>query len=147
MMREGRTKRLVLRPLEMADAERIQELLPHWEIVRYLLNRVPWPYPPDGALQYCREIALPQMERGDAWHWTLRLSAEPSQMAGFISLVKGDEDNRGFWLGLPWQGRGLMSRLAPGPTISGLRRSDSRFCGWPRRPPTGHRAASRRNKA
>ncbi|MGA2671785.1 MAG: GNAT family N-acetyltransferase [Terracidiphilus sp.] len=109
MMREGRTKRLVLRPLELDDAELIQELFPHWEIVRYLLNRVPWPYPPDGARQYCREIALPQMERGEAWHWTLRLGAEPSQMAGFISLVKGDEDNRGFWLGAQWQGQGLMS--------------------------------------
>jgi RimJ/RimL family protein N-acetyltransferase len=23
--------------------------------------------------------------------------------------VKGGDDNRGFWLGLPWQGRGLMT--------------------------------------
>jgi RimJ/RimL family protein N-acetyltransferase len=109
MMPEGRTKRLVLHPLELADAAQIQQEFPHWEIVRYLLNRVPWPYPPDGALQYCRDIALPQMERGEAWHWTLRLTAEPDRVIGLISLVKGEEDNRGFWLGLPWHGQGLMA--------------------------------------
>ena len=109
MIREGTTKRLILRPLDIGDAARIQVLFPHWEIVRYLLNRVPWPYPPDGALTYCREIALPQMERGEAWHWTIRLRNEPGQLIGLISLVKGEEDNRGFWLGLPWQGQGLMS--------------------------------------
>ena len=109
MMREGRTERLILRPLEMADAAQIQELFPRWEIVRYLLNRVPWPYPPDGALEFCRDVALPQMERGEAWHWTLRLIAGPSRMIGFLSLVKGEEDNRGFWLDPPWQRQGLMS--------------------------------------
>lgn len=106
---EGRTERLILRSLEVADAVQIQELFPHWEIVRYLLKRVPWPYPPDGARQYCEQIALPQMERGEAWHWTLRLAAEPTRIIGLISLVEGDKDNRGFWLGLPWQGQGLMS--------------------------------------
>ena len=50
MIVEGRTERLILRPLEVADATQIQELFPHWEIVRFLMNRVPWPYPPDGAL-------------------------------------------------------------------------------------------------
>jgi RimJ/RimL family protein N-acetyltransferase len=109
MQPEGKTERLILRPLELADARGIQEHFPHWKVVRYLLNRVPWPYPPDGAEQYCREVALPQMERGEAWHWSLRLTASPEQLIGLVSLVKGGEDNRGFWLGLPWQGRGLMT--------------------------------------
>jgi [ribosomal protein S5]-alanine N-acetyltransferase len=103
------TLRLLLRPLELADAEQIQILFPHWEIVRYLANRVPWPYPTDGALQYIRDMALPAMERGEAWHWTLRLKTAPAQMIGFISLLKSEKENRGFWMGLPWQGRGLMS--------------------------------------
>jgi RimJ/RimL family protein N-acetyltransferase len=101
---EGRTNRLVLRPLQMADAAQVQELFPRWEIVRYLLNRVPWPYPADGALEYFREIALPQMEREEAWHWTMRLATEPAKIIGMISLLRGDEDNRGFWMGVPWQG-------------------------------------------
>lgn len=103
------TKRLMLRSVEIADAEQIQLLFPQWEIVRHLRNVVPWPYPADGALQYLRDMALPAIERGDAWHWTLRLKENPDQVIGFISLVKNENENRGFWIGLPWQGRRLMS--------------------------------------
>jgi ribosomal-protein-alanine N-acetyltransferase len=39
------TSSLRLRPLELADAAQVQILFPDWEIVRYLANKVPWPYP------------------------------------------------------------------------------------------------------
>jgi len=103
------TPRLVLRPLMLADAEQTQLLFPHWEIVRYLANVVPWPYPPDGAYTHYRDVALPAMERGDAWHWTLRLKADPERLIGSINLRKGGDTNRGFWLGLPWHRQGLMT--------------------------------------
>lgn len=103
------TPRLILRPLELADAEQTQLLFPHWEIVRYLAKVVPWPYPPDGAYTYYRDVALPAMERGEAWHWSLRLKTNPDQMIGSIGLLKAENLNRGFWLGLPWQGQGLMT--------------------------------------
>ena len=66
MTPEGSTDRLILRPLALDDAEQIQQQFAHWKVVRYLLSRVPWPYPPDGALTYLRDIALPQAERGEA---------------------------------------------------------------------------------
>jgi [ribosomal protein S5]-alanine N-acetyltransferase len=103
------TPRLLLHPVELADAAQIQQLFPQWGIVRYLRNSVPWPYPSDGALQYLRNSALPATRRGEAWHWTLRLKSEPQQVIGFISLMKSENENRGFWMGLPWQGCGLMS--------------------------------------
>ena len=109
MTPEGQTERLLLRPIEIGDAAQIQEIFPHWEIVRYLLNVVPWPYPKDGALQFVRDVALPAVERGDQWFWTLRLKSKPGQLIGVLNLRKGGEENRGFWLGLPWQGQGLMS--------------------------------------
>jgi ribosomal-protein-alanine N-acetyltransferase len=93
----------------LADAEQTQLLFPHWEIVRYLANVVPWPYPPDGAYTHYRDVALPAMERGDAWHWTLRLKADPERLIGSINLRKGGDTNRGFWLGLPWHRQGLMT--------------------------------------
>jgi [ribosomal protein S5]-alanine N-acetyltransferase len=102
------TSRLLLRPLELADAVQAQLLFPHWEIVRYLANTVPWPYPQDGAYIYYRDAALPAMDRGDQWHWALRLKTEPDRLIGSVSLMKG-ENNRGFWLGLPWHGQGLMT--------------------------------------
>lgn len=103
------TARLLLRPAELSDAEPTQLLFPRWEIVRYLATRVPWPYPPDGALTFYRDHALPAMERGEEWHWTLRLKSEPARMIGLISLMRNPEHHRGFWLGLPWHGQGLMT--------------------------------------
>jgi RimJ/RimL family protein N-acetyltransferase len=111
MTPELETSRLLLKPLQLADAGQIQELFPHWEIVRFLTKAVPWPYPPDGALTFLREAALPAMARGDAWHWTLRLKENPAQLVGSIGVLKG-EINRGFWIGLPWQGRGLMTEAS-----------------------------------
>ena len=106
------TPRLVLCPLELADADAAQRLFPHWEIVRYLNAIVPWPYPSGGALSYYRDVALPAVARGDEWHWTLRLKSAPAQLIGAIGLIRGDADNRGFWLGLPWHGQGLMTEAA-----------------------------------
>ncbi len=103
------TRWLLLRPLELADAAQAQILFPQWEIVRFLNNRVPWPYPPDGALAFYRDVALPAVEQGDAWHWTLRLKNDPGQLIGNISLMRGERENRGFWIAPPWQGQGLMS--------------------------------------
>jgi [ribosomal protein S5]-alanine N-acetyltransferase len=103
------TPRLLLRPLELADARQSQVLFPVWEIVRYLKAVVPWPYPPDGALTHYRDVAIPAMERGEAWHWSLRLRQAPDQLVGSISLRRGERANRGFWIGLPWQRRGLAT--------------------------------------
>jgi len=103
------TPRLSLRPLALSDAEQAQLLFPQWEVVRYLNGKVPWPFPPDGVYTFYRDVALPQAERGDAWHWTLRLKSDPARLIGAISLMRGDDKNRGFWLGIPWQGQGLMT--------------------------------------
>ncbi len=103
------TARLILRPLQLADAEQTQVLFPQWEIVRYLTRVVPWPYPSDGAVQFYRDTVLPAMERGEKWHWTLRLKERPEALIGSIALMRGTNDNRSFWLGLPWQRQGLMT--------------------------------------
>jgi ribosomal-protein-alanine N-acetyltransferase len=103
------TPRLELRPAELADAADTQRLFPHWEIVRFMANHVPWPYPDDGALTYYRDSALPGMQRGDEWHWSLRLKTDRDHLIGLISLLKKENQNRGFWIGLPWQRQGLMS--------------------------------------
>lgn len=103
------TQRLLLHPLALADAPQIKVLFPHWEVVRYLAAQVPWPYPSDGALRHIRDMALPAMERGEAWQWTLRLKSDPGQIIGSIDLRAKENENRGFWIGLPWQRLGLMT--------------------------------------
>lgn len=103
------TGRLILRPLRLEDAARAQELFPQWEIVKYLDAVVPWPYPEGGALAFYRNVALPAMERAESWHWTLRLKELPEDLIGSIALMRKENHNRGFWIGLPWQGQGLMT--------------------------------------
>lgn len=103
------TRRLILRPLVLEDASRTQELFPHWEIVKYLNAIVPWPYPADGVLTYYRDVALPAIASGEQWCWTLRLKEYPEEHIGVIHLRRGESNHRGFWLGLPWHGHGLMT--------------------------------------
>lgn len=105
------TPRLLLRPLALDDAPQVQILFPHWQIVQFLGAQVPWPYPEDGVFDYYTNVALPAIARGDEWHWSLRLKSAPGTIIGVITLHRGDK-NRGFWLGLPWQGRGLMTEAA-----------------------------------
>jgi len=103
------TSRLILRPVELADAEQVQPLFAQWEVVQHLNSKVPWPFPEDGVLTYYREAALPAIARGEEWHWTLRLKQSPEKIIGAIGLSARDEHNRGFWLAPPWQRHGLMT--------------------------------------
>jgi hypothetical protein len=41
------------------------------------------------------------MERGEEWHWSLRLKSDPGQLIGLLGLMKTENNNRGYWLGLP----------------------------------------------
>lgn len=102
------TPRLILRPLELDDAPAIQALFPQWEIVRYLADRVPWPYPEDGALSFMRDVSLPAMQQEREWHWSIRPQSQPQTLIGVISLSDEVDNNRGFWLDPNWQRQGLM---------------------------------------
>jgi RimJ/RimL family protein N-acetyltransferase len=106
------TKRLILRPLRLADSTAVQRYFPRWEIVKYLSNEVPWPYPANGALMFIRDVALPAMAAGTQWHWSLRLKKEPGQLIGLINLKDKADDHRGFWMAEPWQRQGLMSEAS-----------------------------------
>lgn len=102
------TRRLILTHLQLTDAPAVQQLFPHWEVVRYLDSRVPWPYPQDGALTYLRDVALPAIAAGCEWHWMIRTREQPEKSIGSISLYDQPGNNRGFWLAPPWQGNGYM---------------------------------------
>ncbi|HJZ76013.1 MAG TPA: GNAT family N-acetyltransferase [Vicinamibacterales bacterium] len=106
------TSRLILRPVALEDVEQLQATFPQWEIVRLLSNEIPWPYPPDGALTYIRDVALPAIAAGTLWMWTVRLKSDPDRIIGAIDLKLSADENRGFWIAPPWQGRGLMTEAA-----------------------------------
>jgi RimJ/RimL family protein N-acetyltransferase len=106
------TRRLLLRPLKMLDAPQIQMVFPQWEIVQYLNNKIPWPYPANGAEIFCSEMALPAMERGEEWFWTIRLKSFPEELIGLINLRMNDDENRGFWMDPRHRRRGLMTEAS-----------------------------------
>ena len=123
------TRRLILRPLEPADAPVLQRRFPRWEIVRYLNERIPWPYPADGAERF---IALAQgdMARGEKHHWSIRAKEGADELIGCIDLWPDDDrsrEMRGFWLDPEFQGRGLMTEAADRVTDYAFRE-----LGWPR---------------
>src|SRR5271170_1770116 len=109
MAPELQTERLLLRPFQLEDAAQAQVLFPQWEVVKFLNPKAPWPFPEGEVYPNYRDIALPAIERGEEWHWTLRLRELPEQLIGAITLVREGRSNREFWLGLPWQRRGLMT--------------------------------------
>jgi ribosomal-protein-alanine N-acetyltransferase len=104
------TPRLLLRPLQLSDAPRVQELFPHWEVVQYMASVIPWPYPADGAQKY-EEYALTEVAAGNRYSWALTLkSAGDDLLIGAIELTPTNpEDSRGFWIGLPYQRQGYMT--------------------------------------
>lgn len=106
------TARLLLRPVALSDAPAIQRLFPQWEIVQFLGAAIPWPYPSDGAETHLREQALPAIERGTCWSWSIFPGSAPDRLIGRIDLRDGEEDHRGFWLDPAFQGQGLMSEAA-----------------------------------
>ena len=107
------TPRLYLRPLGVEDAPALQRVFPRWEIVKFLSTRIPWPYGPDAALTYLRDVSRPAMARGELWEWSIRPRVAPDTLIGVITLMKSGKtpqgDNRGFWLAPEWQGQGLMT--------------------------------------
>jgi [ribosomal protein S5]-alanine N-acetyltransferase len=106
------TARLILRPLELADASSIQKRFPRWEIVRFLVAEIPWPYPANGAERFVRELALPAMQAGQEWHWSIRPTSSSDQLIGLVSLMDKPDNNRGFWIDPDWQGQGLASEAS-----------------------------------
>ncbi|MFE4109511.1 GNAT family N-acetyltransferase [Kosakonia sp. YIM B13611] len=106
---ELETARLLLKPLASEDATQIQRIFPRWEIVRYLIASVPWPYPEGAAQHYVDNVALVANRAGEGWFWTLRRKADPAELMGVICLMNTPDNNRGFWLAPEWQGQGYMT--------------------------------------
>ncbi len=106
------TPRLRLRPVASYDSRDIQWQFPHWEIVKYMApNRVPWPYPADGARAYLHDKLLPAMRDGRRYAWAITQKARLDDgLIGVITLKPDHKaSNRGFWLSAEWQGRGYMT--------------------------------------
>jgi len=104
------TPRLCLRPLSLEDSSSIQRYFDNWNIIKYIGADIPWPYPADGAVSFLKE-ALEKVTSSETYIWGLVIKNLSSEVVGVIEdrLEEGEEDNRGFWLGEPFWGQGLMT--------------------------------------
>ena len=66
------TDHLILRPVTTADLPSYQNNFNDYEVVRYLVSMVPWPYPENGVEDYYYNILVPKLGK-DYWHWGIFL--------------------------------------------------------------------------
>ena len=105
---EFKTERLLLREIQVSDYKSYQKKFSDYEIIRYLSNIVPWPYPDNGALDFLQSVILPK-QGIDLWCWAICLKEKRDDMIGVIEIRKGPSDNRGFWIAREHQGKGFMT--------------------------------------
>jgi ribosomal-protein-alanine N-acetyltransferase len=108
------TERLILRPLKMSDVEAQYRYFNDYEIVRYLAAGLPWPYKKEDAEYFMRQIAMAPDNPSYFWAITKKDRQEFfDEMIGLIELRPHKEEGcRGFWLGHPFHGQGIMSEAA-----------------------------------
>jgi len=107
------TDRLLLRSSKISDIPSYERHFVDYEVISHLSSAVPWPYPKDGVATYLASVLSKQ--GNDRWDWGIFLKANPEEMIGSIGLWRpGIPENRGFWLGKAFWGRGLMTEaVAP----------------------------------
>jgi len=107
-----KTKRLILRPPVIQDAASIQKYVNDWEVVKYLSNQIPWPYPENGAVDFLENVVFPSQGK-DNWFWAICFKDRPEHLIGLLELwLECSPCNRGFWLGREFWGQGIMPEAA-----------------------------------
>lgn len=106
------TARLQLRPFALTDAAQVQTLAGDYEVYRTTAN-IPHPYE-DGMAE--RWIAIHAHQFYTNQHVTLAITdAANGELFGAISLIMRGSNKRaelGYWLGVPYWGRGYCTEAA-----------------------------------
>lgn len=103
------TTRLVLKEITDNDFASYEKHFIDYEVIRYLTATIPWPYPNGGFKDYFERTIKPHLGK-DKWLWGIFLKSSPHELIGAIELRRKEEpDNRGFWLGRHFWGRGIMT--------------------------------------
>jgi ribosomal-protein-alanine N-acetyltransferase len=103
------TSRLILRELIEDDAPSFERHFVDYNVIRTLTTLVPWPYPAGGVLEFIRTQILPR-QGIDRWVRGIAIKESPSEVIGVVDLWRvGTPENRGFWLGHKFWGKGFMT--------------------------------------
>ncbi len=98
---------LLLRPLVLADAARVQELAGDERIADTTAN-IPHPYPDGEAERWITQLAE-QTAAGEQLSWAITVE---DRVVGCVSLldIAGEEAELGYWVGVPYWGRGIATK-------------------------------------
>jgi len=100
---------MILRELVEADAPAYEKYFVDYNVIRTLTALVPWPYPKGGVLEYLKTQVISK-QGNDKWVWAITLKDNPEELIGVVDLWRaGKPENRGFWLGHKFWGKGYMT--------------------------------------
>jgi RimJ/RimL family protein N-acetyltransferase len=105
------TKRLFLRPIKKSDLDCYQKYFCNYNVLRYLNSIIPWPYPENGCQDFYYNVIVPNQNK-NRWFWAMTFKQRPEELIGTIELSRSEnlnKSNRGFWLGEPFWGQGIMT--------------------------------------
>lgn len=103
------TSRLILREVKATDAASYEKHFVDYEVISQLSDAVPWPYPKGGVLGFLNTTVVP-LQGKDRWVWGIFLKDSPEEIIGVVDLWRECQpENRGFWLGRKFWGKGLMT--------------------------------------
>jgi ribosomal-protein-alanine N-acetyltransferase len=108
------SEHLILRPVRIDDGPVVQRRVSRWEVVQYLSDGVPWPYPDDGGQTFAN-LAIERTRKRESFTWAITLKAVGDELIGLMDLLPDDGESRGmrgFWLDPDYWGRGLMFEAA-----------------------------------
>lgn len=106
---EFKTKRLLIRGVQLKDAESYEKSFNTYQVIKHLSSNVPWPYSKGGVKRFLAEDILPSQGQTE-WLWVLLKNDEQDKIIGSVHLSReGRPEQRGFWLAKEYWGRGLMT--------------------------------------
>ena len=109
---ELETQRLYLKQVTADDAEAYESGFSHYQVIRYLSESVPWPYPKGGVASFLESKVIP-LQGVDQWMWGLWVKSQQpgvDRLIGAVHLWRaGIPEHRGFWLAESEWGRGYMT--------------------------------------
>jgi ribosomal-protein-alanine N-acetyltransferase len=103
------TERLKLRPYHPGDAQRLQLLAGVWEVAS-MLYRMPHPYP-DGEAERWIATHAPLRRSGRGFIFAIEYDGVLAGSVSFEDTGRCDLEV-GYWLGVPYWGKGLMTEAA-----------------------------------
>ncbi len=103
------TERLILRAPTYENINSYEKHFIDYEVIGPLSSAVPWPYPKSGVQDFLDKVIFPNQGK-DQWFWGLFEKTNPDEIIGAVHLWrKGGPENRGFWLGRKFWGKGYMT--------------------------------------